>query len=173
MEEFSCQLIISFSKVFIKRGIQCRAMQYRWVIVKSSDKTWSTEEENDNPIQYSCLQNTISSVQFSSVTQSCPTLSDNMNCSTPGSLSITNPRGMLKLMSIVSVKPCNHLILCCPLLFLPSIFPNIRGFFNESALPIRWPKYWSFSFSISPSNDYSGLSSFRIDCLVFWQKNRS
>ena len=131
MEEFSCQLIISFSKVFIKRGIQCRAMQYRWVIVKSSDKTWSTEEENDNPIQYSCLQNTISSVQFSSVTQSCPTLSDNMNCSTPGSLSITNSRGMLKLMSIVSVKPCNHLILCCPLLFLPSIFPNIRVFSNE------------------------------------------
>ena len=104
-------------------------------------------------------------VQFNSVTQSCPTLSDNMNCSTPGSLSITNPRGMLKLMSIVSVKPCNHLILCCPLLFLPSIFPNIRVFSNESALRMRWPKYWSFIFSISPSNEYSGLISFRMDWL--------
>ena len=68
-------------------------------------------------------------------------------------------------MSIVSVMPSNHLILCCPLLLLPSIFPSIRVFLNESALRIRWPKYWSFSFSISPSNEYPGLISFRIDWL--------
>ena len=79
------------------------------------------------------------------------------------SLSITNSWSLLKLMSIVSVMPSNHLILCHPLLLLPSIFPSIRVFFNESALHIRWPKYWSFSFSISPSNQYSGLISFRID----------
>ena len=70
---------------------------------------------------------------------------------------------LLKLMSIESVMPSNHLILCHPLFLPPSIFPSIRGFFNESVLHIRWPKYWSFSFSISPSNEYSGLISFRID----------
>ena len=77
------------------------------------------------------------------------------------SLSVTNSRSLLKLMSIKSVMSSNHLILCCPLLLLPSIFPIIRVFSNESVLHIRWPKYWSFS--ISPSNVYSGLSSFRID----------
>ena len=79
------------------------------------------------------------------------------------SLSITNSWSLLKLISIESVMPSNHLILCCPLLLLPSVFPSIRVFSNESALPIRWPKYWSFSFSISLSNEYSGLISFRID----------
>ena len=79
------------------------------------------------------------------------------------SLSITNSQSLLKLMSIKSVMPSNHLILCHPLLLLPSIFPSIRGFSNESALCIRWPKYWGFSFSISPSNEYSGLISFRMD----------
>ena len=78
------------------------------------------------------------------------------------SLSITNSQSLPKLMSIESVIPSNHLILCRPLLLLPSIFPSIRVFFNESALRIRWPKYWSFSFSISPSSEYSGLISFRI-----------
>ena len=78
------------------------------------------------------------------------------------SLSITNSRSLLKLMSIESMMPSNHLILCHPFL-LPSIFPSIRVFSNESVLCIRWPKYWSFSFSISPSNEYSGLISFRID----------
>ena len=80
------------------------------------------------------------------------------------SLSITNSWSLLKLMSIESMMPSNHLILCHPLL-LPSIFPNIWVFSNESVLPIRWPKYWSFSFSISPSNEYSGLISFRMDWL--------
>ena len=79
------------------------------------------------------------------------------------SLSITNSQTLLKLMSIESVMPSNHLILCCPLLLLPSIFPSIRGFTNESVLRIRWPKYWIFNFSISPSNEYSELISFRID----------
>ena len=79
------------------------------------------------------------------------------------SLSILNSQSMLKLMSVESVMPSNHLILCRPLLLLPSIFPSIRVFSKESVLCIRWPKYWSFSFSISPSNEYSGLISFRID----------
>ena len=81
------------------------------------------------------------------------------------SLSITNSWSLLKLMSIESVMPSNHFILCHPLFLLPSIFPSIRVFSNESALHIRWPKYWSFSFNISPSNEYSGLISFRMDWL--------
>ena len=80
------------------------------------------------------------------------------------SLSFTSSWTLLRLMSIESVMPSNQLILCCPLLLLPSIFPSIRVFSNESTLHIRWPKYWSFSFNISPSNEYSGLISFRIDC---------
>ena len=81
------------------------------------------------------------------------------------SLSTTNSRSLLKLMSIKLVMPSNHLILCRPSFLLPSIFPSIRVFPNESVLCIRWPKYWNFSFSISPSNEYSGLISFRIDWL--------
>ena len=81
------------------------------------------------------------------------------------SLSITNSRSLPKLMSIESVMPSNHLILYCPLLLLPSIFPSIRVFSNESALHMRWPKYWSFRFSISPSKEHPGLISFRMDWL--------
>ena len=107
-----------------------------------------------------------STVQFSSVTQLCPTLCDPMNCSTPGlPVSITNSRSLLKVMSIESVMPSNHLILCHPLLLPPSIFPSIRVFSDESVLQIRWPKYWSFSFNISPSNEYSRLISFKMDWL--------
>ena len=80
-------------------------------------------------------------------------------------LYITNSQSLTKLMSIESVMPSNHLILCHPLLLLPSVFPSIRVFSNESALCIRWPKYWSLSFSISPSSEYSGLISFRMDWL--------
>ena len=83
------------------------------------------------------------------------------------SLSITNSQSLLKLMSIESMMPSNHLILCRPLLLLPSIFSSIRVFSKEAALHIRWPKYWSFSFSISLSNEYSGLISFRMDWLDF------
>ena len=81
------------------------------------------------------------------------------------SLSIANSRSLLKLVAIELVMTSNHLILCCPLLLLPSIFPSIRVFSNESALRIRWPKYWSFSFNISPSNEHTGLISFRMDWL--------
>ena len=81
------------------------------------------------------------------------------------SLSIINPWNLLKLTSIESVMPSNHLILCCPLLLLPSIFPSITDFSKESVLRIRWPKYWSVTFSISPSNEYSGLISFRMNWL--------
>ena len=102
---------------------------------------------------------------FSSVTQSCPTLCNPTDCSTPASLSITNSQSLLKLTSIESVMPSNHLILCCPLLLLPSIFSSIRVFSKESVLCIRWPKYWSFSFNVSPSNEHSGLISFRMDWL--------
>ena len=89
------------------------------------------------------------------------------------SLSITNCQSLLKLMSIESVMPSNHLILCRPLLLLPSIFPSIRVFSNESVLRIRWPKYRSFGFSISPSNEYSGLISFRIDWLDLFAVQRT
>jgi len=108
-----------------------------------------------------------SSVQFS--------LSVLSNSSIPwtaarqASLSISNSWSLLKLMSIESVMPSNHLILCCPLLLLPSIFPNISIFSDESVLPIRWPKHWSFSFSISPSNEHPGLISFRMDWLISLQ----
>ena len=103
------------------------------------------------------------SVQFNSVSQSCPTLCDTMNHRTPGLPSITKSEFMS--MSIESVMPSNHLILCHPLLHLPPIFPSIRVFSNESALCIRWPKYWSLSFNISPSNEHPGLTSFRMDWL--------
>ena len=82
------------------------------------------------------------------------------------SLSFTVSWSFLRLMSIVLMMPSNHLILCCPLFLLPSIFPSIRVFFSEVAFRIRWPKYWDFSFSISPSSEYSGLVSFRIDCFA-------
>ena len=88
-----------------------------------------------------------------------------MNCNTQASLSITNYGTLLKFMFIGSVMPSNHLILCHPLLLQPSVFPRIRVFSNESVLHIRWPKYWSFSFNISPSNEYSGLISFSMDWL--------
>ena len=104
----------------------------------------------------------LGSVQFSSVTQSGPTLRSHglqharFPCPSP-------TRSLLKFMSIESVMPSSHLILCCPFLLLPTIFSSIRVFSKEPVLHIRWPKYWSFSFTISPSNEYSGLISFRVD----------
>ena len=88
-----------------------------------------------------------------------------MTAACQASLPITNSQSLLKLISIELVMPSDHLILCHPLILLPSIFPSIRVFPNESVLHLRWPKYWSFSFSISPSNEYSGLISFGIDWL--------
>ena len=106
-----------------------------------------------------------SSVQFSSVAQACPTLCDPIDCSMPGIPVHHQLLSLFKLMFIELVMPSNHFILCHPLLPLPPIFPSIRVFSNESVLHIRWPKYWSFSFNISPSNEYSGLISFRMDWL--------
>ena len=105
------------------------------------------------------------SPQFSSVAQLCLTLCDPIIAACQASLSITNPQSLLKLISIESVMPSSHLILCHPLLLLPPIPPSIRVFSNESALRMRWPKYWSFSFSISPSNEHPGLISLRMDWL--------
>ena len=107
----------------------------------------------------------MASVQFSSVAQSCPILCDPMNRSMPGLPVHHQQLSLLKLVYIELVMPSNHLILCRPLLLPPSIFPSIRVFSNESALRIWWPKYWSFSFSLSPLNEYSGLISFRMDWL--------
>ena len=104
-------------------------------------------------------------VQFSSVAQSCPTLHDPMNRSTPGLPVHQHSQSSLTLTSIESVMPSSHLILCRPLLLLPPIPPSIRVFSNESTLCMRWPKYWSFSFSISPSKEILGLISFRMDWL--------
>ena len=110
---------------------------------------------------YSCNLCILYIVQLLSHVQIC----NPMDHSTPGLLSITNSQSLPKLMSIESVVPSNDLILCCLFLLLPSTFPSIRVFSNESALPIRWPKYWSFSFNISPSSEYPGLISFRMDWL--------
>ena len=106
------------------------------------------------------LQHSISSVQSLSCVQLFLTP---WTAAHQASLSITNSQSLLKCMSIESVMPSNYLILCCPLLLLPSVFPSIRVFSNELVLCIRWPEYWSFSFSFSPSNENSGLISFRLD----------
>ena len=103
--------------------------------------------------------------QFSSFAQSCLTLCNPKIAARQASLSITNSRSSPSPMSIESVMSSNHLILCRLLLLLPSIFPSIKVFSNESALRIRWPKYWSYSFNISPSNEHPGLISFRMDWL--------
>ena len=105
---------------------------------------------------------------------SCSVMSDSLRPqglqhNSQASLSITNSQSLLKLMSIESVMSSNHLILCCPLLLPPAIFPSIRGFSNESALHIRWPKYWSFSFIINLSSEYSGLVSFKMDWSISLQ----
>ena len=110
------------------------------------------------------MKSVVKSVQFSSVAQSCPALCDPMNRSMPG-LPVHHQLLEFKLMSIELVMPSSHLILCRPLLLLPPIPPSIRVFSNESTLRVRWPKYWSFSFSIIPSKEIPGLISFRVDWL--------
>ena len=105
-------------------------------------------------------------LHFSSDAQLCPTLCDPMDCIMPGFPVLHQLLELLKFMSIKLVMPSNHLMLCCPVLLLPSIFPSIRVISRESLILIRWPKYWSFSFSISPSNEYSGLISFRTSLVV-------
>ena len=110
------------------------------------------------------ISNFLCSVQFSHPSH-VQLFANPWTAARQGSLLITNSQSLLKLMSIKSVMPSNHLILCRPLLLSPSIFPSIRVFSNKSVLCVRWPKYWSFSFSISPSNEHSGLTSFRMDWL--------
>ena len=134
-------------------------------------KTWKKKKKKSVAAPFITTLKSGSSDAWSSPSQSVQSLSRVQLFGTPwtaapqASLSITSSWSLLKLMSIKSVMPSSHLILCHPLLLLPSIFPNIRGFSNESVLHIRWPQYWSFIFSISPSNDYSGLISFRMDWL--------
>ena len=120
--------------------------------------------------RYSAIQNNF---QFSSVAQSCPTLRDPMNRSTPGLPVHHHSRSSPKLRSIESVMPSGHLILCRPLLLLPPIPPSIRVFSSESTLGMRWPKYWSFSFSIIPSKEIPGLISFRMDWISLQSKGLS
>ena len=132
----------------------------------STSLPWETWESGQDMLTLFC------SIQFSSVAQSCRLFETPWTTAHQTSLSITNSQSSLKLISIMSVMPSSHCILCHPLLLLPSIFPSIRVFSHESALCIRWPKYWSFSFSISPSNENPGLSSFRMDWLdLLSQKN--
>ena len=121
---------------------------------------------------YQCF---FDSVQFISVQSlsHVPLFATPWTATCQASLSITNSQSLLKLMSIESGMPSNHLILCHPLLLLPPVFPSIKVFSSESVLHIRWPEYWSFSFSISPSNEYSGLISFTIDWLDFLAVQRT
>ena len=147
-----------------------RARILDWVDMPSSKKySWprnwnhiSCRVFTTEPLRKHLYIHIYAYIYISSVVQLCLTLCNPMDCSIPA---LTNPRGLLKLIYIESVMPSNHLILCRPLLLLPSVFPSIRVFSNESVLCIRWPKYWSFSFSFSPSNEYPGLISFRMDWL--------
>ena len=136
------------------------ATQDGWVMVESSDRTWSTGERIENHFNILALRT--SSIQSLSHVWLYET---QWITACQASLSITNFRSSLRLMSIESVMPSSHLILGRPLLLLPPIPPSIRLFFNESTLCMRWPKYWSFSFSIIPSKEISGLISFRMDWL--------
>ena len=135
-------------------------------LISSVSKEWNLSLKDSLPLS-PLTNNFLHRIQFSSI----QSLSRVQLFATPwttarqASLSITNPRSLLKLMSTESVMASNHLILCHPPLLLPSLFPSIRVLSNESAFCIRWPKHWSFSFSISPSNEYSGLTSFRADWL--------
>ena len=149
---------------------ECLCVLWKWIHSWDSGRL-GTGPFGDDPIsrtQKRLLQDSQgcsgnSSVQFSLVTHHVRLFATPWNAAQQAFLSITNSWSLLKLMSIKSVMPSNHLILCCPLLLLPSILLSIRIFADESVLGIRWPNYWSFSFSIVPSNEYSGLLSFRID----------
>ena len=137
---------------------ECKLYQYIWnlfVVTIEAIHAPSLSSKISTPICCSSREQQLLSC--------VPTLCDSMYCSTSKLLFPPLSPSLLRFMSFESVMPPNHLVLCCPLIFLPSIFPNIRVFSNELALHIKWPKYWSFSFSISPSNEYSGMISFRMD----------
>ena len=152
--------------VWSSPGSSVQAWILEWVAISFSRESSQTRDRTWDSYA-ACIGRRVPyhSVQFSSVAQSCLTLCDPMNCSMPDLPSITNSWSLPKLMSIELVMPSSHLILCRPLLLLPPIPPSIRIFSNESTLRIRWPKYWSFSFSLSPSNEHPGLISFRMDWL--------
>ena len=162
----STQCIKNLTKVHLVKAIVFPVVMYRceswttketWVPKNSCFQTVVLEKTLESPLD--CKE--IKSVHFSHSIMSYSATPWTVACQ--ASLTITNFQSLFKLMSIKSVKPSNHLILCHPLLLPPSIFSSIRVFSNESILPIRWPKYWRFSFSISYSNEYSGLFFFRID----------
>ena len=150
---FKCITLKDLSDMKIKHSVWIKAQISPWDAVRCQ-----------GPCSYVALPFS-SSVQFSSVAQLCPTLCNLVNCSTPGLPVHHHSRSSLKLWSINLVMPFSHLILYRPHLLLPSIFPSIRVFSNESGLHIRWPQYWGFSFRISPSNEHPGLISFRMDWL--------
>ena len=137
---------------------------FLWILTQTSLRRKTIEWNSHGKVYWvACRPAIWATAQFSSVPQLCLTLSDPWTTAHQATLSLTNSQSLLKLMSIELVMPSNHLFLCHPLLLLPSIFPSIRVFSNETVLRIRWPKYWSFNFSISPSNEYPGLVSFRTD----------
>ena len=149
----------------------CFSNFYSYILFYLISKCWNTLKVSSgfSSLPYSQNLSDYISVRFSSVTQSYPTLCDPMNRARQASLSITNSQSPPKPMSIELVMLSNHLICCRPLLLLPSVFPSTMVFSNESALHIRWPKYWSFSFNISPSNEHPGLISSRMDWLISLQ----
>ena len=159
-------VLLPFESANSKKRNQIFVLFLSWLWLLKKD--WALELSIPGPAA-SRASSVLHGVQFSSVQSlSCLRLfATPWTAARQASLSIANSQSLLKLMPIESVMPSNHLILCCPLLLPPSIFPSISIFSNESALRIRWPKYWSFSFSISPSNEYSGLISFRMDWLDF------
>ena len=142
-------------KVKFSKFIVSWMFKWRWLVNSRSNLSQSLSFKNPSPF----------SVQFSSVVQPCPTLCDPMNRSTPGLPVHHHSRSSLRLRSIESVMSSSHLVLCHPLFLLPPIPPSVRVFSNESTLRMRWPKYWSFSLSIIPSKEISGLISFKMDWL--------
>ena len=163
-EEWNCWSGLPFPspQTFINKN-EIKNGSQTWIL----NKTVKLLEENRKKMcDLGLGKEFFGSVQFGLVAQSCPTLIL-WTTACQASSSITNSWSLLKLMSIELVMPSNHLILCCSLLLPPSIFPSFRVFSNESVLHIRWPKYQSFSFSISPSNEYSGPISFRMDWLEY------
>jgi len=171
MGEFDCKEATKLKLVTIQQGP--KELQYYWSLhlnverksarIKVIGKKWFTRIRHLWSLQLGGWETPYPETQFSSVAQSCTTLCNSMDCSSPG-FPVHHKLLELAQTHVHWVVPSNHLILCHPLL-LPSIFPSIKIFSNESVLHIRWPKYWSFSFSITPSNEYSGLISFRIDRL--------
>ena len=159
-----CSKLINFSWFLVARVVT----RMTKLIILWSEKRWVGQWKTKSQEQFpwlTLLQSGVQSVQFSSVAQSCPTLCDPWIAARQASLSITNSRSSLKLTSLESVMPSSYPILCHPFILLPPIPLSIRVFSNESTLLMRWPKYWSFSFSIIPSKEHPGLISFRMDWL--------